>query len=395
MTETSKKQSFRFAFMLGVFSALGPFTFDMYLPAFPEMTEYFNTSASSIQASLTASLLGVGLGQIIIGTLSDVYGRRTPLLIAMSIFALASLACAFSPNIWTLITMRFIQGFAGAAGLVISRAIARDLYSGVELTKFFSTIVLVSSVAPLLAPLSGGIILSFTPWMGVFIFLTGLGILLTTITIFRLKETLPKERRVPASLKELAINFGSLLRNRVFMGYALTQGLMMSGIFAYVAGTPFIYQKIHGVSPQVFSILFAVNGIALIIGAQLVNRLAGKVNQLRLLRIGLIGAVTSSFVVLIVILSNGPLYAIVISLFLLLLSLGVINPVAFTLAIETQGHIAGSASALLGVLPFLLGAVSSPLVGIAGEYSAIPFGIIIFTSTLLAAASNLLLVKKG
>ncbi|GAA0287810.1 DHA1 family bicyclomycin/chloramphenicol resistance-like MFS transporter [Gracilibacillus halotolerans] len=395
MTQITKKQSFRFALILGVFSALGPFTFDMYLPAFPEMAEYFNTSASSIQGSLTASLLGVGLGQIIIGTMSDVYGRRTPLFISMIVFTLASLACAFAPNILTLVIMRFIQGFAGAAGLVISRAIARDLYSGVELTKFFAMIVLVSSVAPLVAPLSGGMILSFTPWMGVFIFLTGLGVLLTAMTFFRLKETLPKEKRVPANLKKLAINFGNLLRNKVFMGYALTQGLMMSGIFAYVAGTPFIYQKIHGVSPQVFSILFAVNGIALIIGAQVVNRLAGKMKALRLLRIGLILAVISSAAVFIVILANGPLYAIVITLFCLLFSLGVINPIAFTLAIETQGHIAGSASALLGVLPFLLGSISSPLVGIAGEYSAIPFGIIIFTSTLLAACANIFLVRKG
>lgn len=395
MTQTSKNQTLRFALILGVFSALGPFTFDMYLPAFPEMTEYFNTSASSIQGSLTASLLGVGLGQIVLGTMSDVYGRRMPLFFSMIAFTLASLACAFAPNILTLVIMRFIQGFAGAAGLVISRAIARDLYSGVELTKFFAMIVLVSSVAPLLAPLSGGLILSFTPWMGVFIFLTGLGVLLTFITFFRLKETLPKEKRVPASLKELAINFASLLRNKAFMGYALTQGFMMSGIFAYVAGTPFIYQKIHGVSPQVFSILFAVNGIALIIGARLVNRLAGKVKELRLLRIGLIFAIISSLALLIVILANGPLYAIVITLFFLLLSLGIINPIAFTLAIETQGHIAGSASALLGVLPFLLGAASSPLVGIAGEYSAIPFGIIIFTSILLAAGANFVLVRKG
>lgn len=395
MTQTSKNQTLRFALILGVFSALGPFTFDMYLPAFPEMTEYFNTSASSIQGSLTASLLGVGLGQIVLGTMSDVYGRRMPLFFSMIVFTLASLACAFAPNILTLVIMRFIQGFAGAAGLVISRAIARDLYSGVELTKFFAMIVLVSSVAPLLAPLSGGLILSFTPWMGVFIFLTGLGVLLTFITFFRLKETLPKEKRVPASLKELAINFASLLRNKAFMGYALTQGFMMSGIFAYVAGTPFIYQKIHGVSPQVFSILFAVNGIALIIGARLVNRLAGKVKELRLLRIGLIFAIISSLALLIVILANGPLYAIVITLFFLLLSLGIINPIAFTLAIETQGHIAGSASALLGVLPFLLGAASSPLVGIAGEYSAIPFGIIIFTSILLAAGANFVLVRKG
>ncbi|MBS4196663.1 multidrug effflux MFS transporter [Lederbergia citri] len=390
----NKKNPIRFALLLAAFSALGPFTFDMYLPAFPQLTEFFGTSASAIQVSITACLLGVGIGQIVMGPLSDVHGRRKPLWIAMIVYALASFGCALSPNIATFIALRFLQGFAASAGMVISRAIVRDHYSGVELTKFFSLLTMIGNLAPLLAPIAGSAVISFTSWNGVFIFLGLLGIFLTSITTWKLKETLPVEKRIPSNFTELLRNFKSLIQNRTFMGYALAQGIMMAGIFAYISGTPFIYQKIYGVSPQVFAMLFAMNGISLIIGAQTVRRLAGRIPERRVLLIGMSMAFVTSTAVLIVVLSQGPLFSLVIPLFLFVASLGLIGPVTFTLAMESQGHIAGSAAALLGVLPFLLGSITSPLVGIAGEYSAIPFGVILFTTSLLAVVNYVFLVKK-
>lgn len=394
MDSGKKNNQLGFALLLGVFSALGPFTFDMYLPSFPQLMKLFESSASLIQVSLTASLLGVGLGQIVMGSLSDVHGRRKPLLFAMIVYCLSSFGCAFSPNIAIFIVLRFIQGFAVAAGMVISRAMVRDLYSGSELTKFFSLLTLIGNIAPLLAPILGSAIITFTSWSGVFIFLGFLGILLWTITFLKLKESLPLEKRVSSNLKELLRNFKTLLTNRTFMGYALAQGIMMSGVFAYISGTPFIYQKIYGVSPQIFSVLFALNGISLILGAQLVRRIVGKIAERNILLIGLSVASVSSSVVLIVVLTHGPLFALVIPLFLFIASLGVIAPVSFTLAMESQGHIAGSAAALLGVIPFLLGSITSPLVGIAGEYSAMPLGIILFTTSLLAIIAYGILVKK-
>jgi DHA1 family bicyclomycin/chloramphenicol resistance-like MFS transporter len=358
MSNKRNPHPIRFALLLGAFSALGPFTIDMYLPSFPQITTFFGTKASLIQLSLTACLLGLGLGQIVMGALSDVHGRRKPLLLAMILYFLASFGCALAPNIGVFITLRFIQGFATSAGLVISRAIVRDRYHGAELTKFFSLLMLISNVAPLLAPLAGSTVITFTSWIGVFVFLGCLGIFLTMITTWKLDESLPVEKRVPSNFVELLRNFKTLLLDRSFMGYALAQGIMIAGVFAYVSGTPFIYQKIYGVSPQVFSILFASNGISLILGSQVFGRFAGRVSERHFLMIGLLLACATSSAVLIVVLSHGPLFALVIPLFLFVASIGITATSSFTLAMESQGHIAGSASALLGVVPFLLGSVT-------------------------------------
>ncbi|WAH35990.1 multidrug effflux MFS transporter [Alicyclobacillus dauci] len=389
----SNKHHLRFAFMLAMFSGLGPFTFDMYLPSFPQMMKFFGTTASTIQVSLTACLLGLALGQITMGALSDVHGRRKPLIIAMIIYCLSSIGCAFAPNIGIFIALRFIQGFAVSAG-TISSAIARDTHNGTELTKFFSLISVMSSVAPLLAPLAGSAVISFTKWEGVFYLLGILGFILSITTIWRLKETLPAEKRIRSNFGQMFGNFKTLLGNRVFMGYVLAQGFMLGGVFAYVAGTPFVYQKIYGVSPQVFSMLFALNGIVLITASQVVRKLAGRIPEHRILHFGLGLSFIATITVLVVVLTHGPLFALVIPLVCYVASMGTIGPVSFTLAMESQGHVAGSASALLGVIPFLLGCVSSPLVGIAGEYSAVPLGIILLMASLLSIGCYTLLTVK-
>jgi MFS transporter, DHA1 family, multidrug resistance protein len=395
MDNKINKNPLRFALLLAVFCALGPFTVDMYLSSFPQIMRFFETNASMVQASLTSALLGLSLGQIVIGPLSDVHGRRKPLLFSMILFLISSFGCAFSPNVEIFIGLRFVQGFSASAGLVIARAIIRDLYNGVELTKFFALLTTITSVTPLLSPLAGSAVISFTSWVGVFI-LTGIvGIYLTTMTIWKVKETLPEEQRVSSNFKELLKNYKTLIQDRKFMGYGLASGFLFAGCFAYISGSPFIYQKIYGVSPQIFSLLFALNGISLMLGAQLVKRLAGRMTPHNIFLIGLSSSFIFSLLVLIVVLSHGPLVALVISLFFCNVSLGIVGPISFTLAIESQGHIAGSASALLGIMPFLLGSITSPLVGIAGEYSALPLGIIIFATSLLSVLINLALIKNG
>lgn len=391
-TETKRLQ---LALLLGSLGILGPFTIDMYLPSFPTIVEDYGTSASLVQISLTTCLLGLGLGQLIIGPMSDVLGRRKPLLIFLLLYLVASVTCAFAPSIYLFIAARFLQGFAAAGGIVISRAIVRDNYSGRELTKFFSLLMLVGNLGPIVAPIVGGGVLAFTNWNGVFIVLAVVGLVLFFTVSAKLEESLPVEKRVPSNLSQILRNFGLLLKDREFLGYALTQGFMIAGIFAYVSGVPFVYQNIYGVSPQIFSLLFGVNGLALILGTQSVGRLADIIPERTFLKIGLFLSTTAGAFLLTALLLKAPLLAVAIPIFFLVCSIGIIATSSFALALESQGHIAGSASALLGVLPFVLGSITSPLVGVAGEYSAIPMGVVILSASLLALLSYFGLVRRA
>ncbi|SDC58082.1 MFS transporter, DHA1 family, bicyclomycin/chloramphenicol resistance protein [Terribacillus halophilus] len=395
MDDKINDKSLRTALLLAAFSALGPFTVDMYLSSLPTMMHDFHTTASLIQASLTASLLGLGLGQLVAGPLSDVHGRRKPLFISMLLYFLVSIACAFSPNIGLFIVLRFMQGFVASAGLVISRAIVRDRYSGVEMVKFMALLTMISNVAPLISPTAGSAVTSFTSWGGVFLFLGILGLILTGLTTWGIKESLPAEQRAAGDFKDVFKNYGSLVRNRSFMGYALVNGILFSGVFAYVSGTPFIYQNMYGISPQLFSVLFALNGLGIILGSQLVKQLSGRLNEHHIFQGGLLLAVITTATILIVVLIHGPFVALFLAIFLFAAAIGIIAPVSFTLAMESQGHIAGSAAAVLGSLQFALGAVTSPLVGIAGENSAVPFGITIFMTSILALISYVILVRRS
>lgn len=384
----------RFVLLLGTLTSLIPFTIDMYLPAFPVLANVFDTTASSVQLSLTASLLGLAFGQLFAGALSDMHGRRKPLIISLAIYVIASAACMFAPNIFIFILMRFAQGFAASAGLVISRAIVRDVSSGAELTRLFALLMVVNNLVPMLAPSVGSGVLFFSDWKGIFLTLSFLGLVLLLITAFRLEESLPVERRIPSNVLSTIGSFSTILKNKQFTGYALAQGLLIGGVFAYVSGTPFIYQNIYGVSPQVFSLLFGMNGIGLIIGSYAVGRFAYRISEKKFLEMALYTAVGAGAVLLAVVSFNGPLWAVVVPIFFFVTAIGVVGTSSFTLAMESQAHAAGSASALLGLLPFILGAATAPLVGIAGEETAVPMGMVIFTMCTLALLAYLFLAKN-
>lgn len=384
----------RFVLLLGALTAMIPFTIDMYLPAFPTLADVYQTNASAVQLSLTACLLGLAFGQLVTGPLSDTLGRKKPLNIFLIAYVVASITCIFAPNIYIFIGLRFVQGFAASAGLVISRAIVRDVSSGSELTRLFALLMVVNNLVPLLAPSVGSTILLFADWKGIFLVLTLLGVVLLLISALRLEETLPPEKRVPGNLKETFSNFSIIIKNRKFTGYALAQGFLIGGVFAYVAGTPFIYQNIYGVSPQVFSLLFGMNGIGLIFGSYAVGRYSYVWSEKKFLEVALYTATAAGAVLLGVVLIDGPLWAVVIPIFFFVTSIGVVGTASFTLAMEEQSRVAGSASALLGLLPFILGAVAAPLVGVAGEETAVPLGLIIFTMCSLALLAYLFLVKR-
>ncbi|WP_286948890.1 multidrug effflux MFS transporter [Exiguobacterium sp. UBA4551] len=370
--------------ILGSLAALGPLSIDMYLPAFPDMSRSFDASASLIQLSLTACMLGMALGQLIVGPLSDVRGRKRPLMVALLAYLLASLACAMAPTIEVLIALRFIQGAAGASGIVISRAIVRDLFDGPELTRFFAALSLVNGTAPILAPVIGGQILRFGDWHFVFYLLAILSTMMLLAVALRLPETLPLERRVEGNLTTTLKTFGRLLTDRVFIGYAFAQAFVMGAMFAYISGSPFVLQNIYGASPQQFSFLFGLNGIGIILAAQIAGRLAGRVDSERLMRISLTIVASSSILLFLALTLTEQLIFVMIPLFFVVSSVGLISTLGFTLAMQNYGATAGSASALLGLLPMLVGSLVSPLVGIMGEQSAVPMGLIIMTLDCLA-----------
>lgn len=392
---TQSSSRVRMALILGTLSAFGPLSLDMYLPALPTLADEFQSSTSYAQLSLTACMVGLAAGQLLAGPLSDVRGRRTPLIAGLLLYTIASILCLVSPTMGSFVVLRFIQGAAGAAGIVISRAVVRDVYSGPELTRFFSLLMLINGVAPIAAPIIGGQLLAYTSWRGVFILLSIIGILTLVAVVLGLGETLPAERRSSGGLKQTLVTFRRIAGDRLFMGYALTQGFVSAGMFAYISGSPFVLQKIYGISPQMFSVCFAVNGLGIILASQIAGRLAGKVSETRLLIAGLITAALGGTSLLISILAGGNLISVLIPLFLVVSSVGLVNTASFALAMANQEKSAGSASALIGVMTFLFGGIVAPLVGLGGEGTAVPMGIVIACADLGALLIYVVMVGKG
>jgi len=368
----SKSKRLGIATILGSLSALGPLSIDMYLPAFPQIAEEFNTSASLTQVSLTACLIGLAVGQLVIGPISDVKGRRKPLLIGMLLYAIVSIICMFSTSIWAFIGLRFIQGLAGAAGLVISRASVRDLYSGPELIRFMATLMIINGVAPILAPIIGGEVLNYTSWKGVFGLLSVFGIIMLIGIYYSLGETLPNDRRSRGGLKNTLRTFGSLLKDKSFIGYVLMQGFVMASMFAYISGSSFVLQGIYDMSVREYSIMFGINGLGIVIAGQCAGRLAHKFTPRSMIVTGLSMSGFGAILLLLAVFANLPLAFVVTGLFLVVSSVGLINTTAASLALEKQGERAGSASAMLGTTSFLFGGIVAPFVGIGGEGTAVP-----------------------
>lgn len=370
--------------ILGSLTAFGPLSMDMYLPALPEIGSDLGTSTSLVQMSLTACLLGLGFGQIVFGPYSDVHGRRKPLLFTLIGYALASFLSAFSPNIYVFIVLRFIQGFTGAAGIVIARASARDMYSGKELTKFVALLSLVNGAAPILAPIFGGFILQFIPWQGIFHVLGLIGLLMLIGVFFGLPETLHHEKRSTGGVFGVIKTFGKLMRDRTFLSISLTQGFIMTAMFAYIAGSPFVLQKIYGVTEFQFSLFFALNGIGIILAAQVAGHLSSRMAESKILQLSLYVALTGALLLCYTVWTEGSLTLLALSLFLIISCVGSVSTTGFSIAMNLQERDVGSASAFLGLLPHIGGAIVSPLVGIMGEMSAIPMAIIILACTIFA-----------
>ena len=360
---------------MGMLAAIAPLSTDMYLPGLPAMMADFAVSPSMIQLTLTASMAGMAASQIISGPVSDKKGRRRPLFLGMAIFSLSSLACILSHTIYWLLLFRFIQGFSGGAGIVIARAIARDLCRGTALTKLFSMLMLVNGLAPILAPVIGGQILRFSSWRGIFWLLVSIGIVLA-VCAWLMPETLPQKRRLVSNAAGGLKQFASLFGDRYFMGHCIMQCFAFAAFFAYISGSSFVFQNVYHVSPQAFSLNFGLNGIGLMISGAVTGRLTGRIADWRMLRVVLWVALIGSGLLLLGFLAGLPVYAIITILFFTVATLASMSTTSFSLAMQAQGKQAGSAAALIGFFSMISGAVMAPVVGIAGSYTAIPMGLV-------------------
>jgi DHA1 family bicyclomycin/chloramphenicol resistance-like MFS transporter len=384
----------RLVFIIGALSAFGPLSIDMYLPALPSLSHDLGGTASQVQLTLTACLLGLAAGQVVAGPLSDRMGRRRPLLVGLLTYALASLLCALAPALPLLIGLRLLQGAAGAAGIVIARAVVRDLYSGVDVARFFALTMLVNGLAPILAPIIGGQLLTFTTWRGVFVVLAVIGVGLFLLAALGLRESLPGERRRTGGIVETLATFRSLLTDRVFVGYGLSSGLAFAAMFAYISGSPFVLEGIYGVSPQVFSFIFGTNALGIVVASQVSARLAGRVGARRLLATGLCCSVAGGLLLLAVVTTGGAMAGVLAGFFLVVSSIGLISPNATALALAEHQRTAGSASALVGVLQYITGALIAPLVGIGGSGTALPLAVIMACLPLGASLTFLLMTRQ-
>jgi len=355
----------------------------MYLPALPQLAEDLATDAAIIGLTLTACLVGLALGQLVAGPMSDRFGRRRPLLVGLVSYTVASLLCAIAGDAGQLIAYRALQGLAGAAGIVIARAVVRDLHSGSALARFFALTMLVNGLAPILAPLIGGQLLLVTTWRGIFVVLAAIGAALFLAVLLRLRESLPLERRRTGGLGELGRTFLMLLTDRAFVGYTLAAAFSFTAMFGYISSSPFVLQDLYGLSPQDFSLAFAVNAVGIVVLGQVSGALVGRVAPRRLMLVGLSLQVVGGGLLIVVAAAGGGLAAVLAGYLLVVAPLGLVLPNSTALALADHAAHAGSASAILGAASYLVGAAIAPLTGLGGTTSALPSMVVIAASALV------------
>jgi MFS transporter, DHA1 family, multidrug resistance protein len=377
--------------LLGVLVALGPFTIDMYLPALPVIGPELGTTAAAVQLTLTGTLAGVAIGQLVIGPLSDALGRRRPLVGGVAVHVVASLLCVVAPNVTVLGVLRGFEGFGAAAAAVIGMAVVRDLLSGRAAATLFSRLMLVIGASPVLAPTVGGEVLRWSSWRGVFAVLAVLGVAVLVAAARYLPETLPAHRRKDAGLARSVRTYRSLLGDRAFAGLALVQGLVMAALFGYVSGSTFVFQNQYGLSQQEFALVFGSGAVALIGATQLTARLLHRWTPRQLLVAGLIlGTAAGAVLVGVTASGVGGLPALLVLLWVVLAGQGLTFPTIPALAMAEYGASAGSAAALLGAAQCGVAALAAPVVGLLGN-DALAMALSI-TGALLAAGCVLALV---
>jgi MFS transporter, DHA1 family, multidrug resistance protein len=364
--------------ILGALTAMGPLAIDMYLPALPAIARELQTSAASVQVSLAVYFIGIAAGQAFYGPLSDRWGRKPALYFGLTVFVLSSVGCAVAGDVSALIVLRFLQALGGCAPLVIPRAVVRDHFDQRESARMLSVLILVMGLAPILAPLIGGQLLVNFGWRSVFWVLAAYGVVWLTIVIFFLPESLPVDRRRRQRLGEVLTIYGRLLADRTFLGYVLSGGLIFSGLLAYIAGSPFVFIELFGVPPERYGFFFGTNAIGIITASQVNRWLVNRYDARRIVTFVLPVAMTAGLVLLADAYTGfGGFAGILVPLWFFIACHGFVMPNTTALAMAPHGSVAGSASALLGTLQFVLGATAGTLVGVLGNGTAVPLAAVI------------------
>jgi MFS transporter, DHA1 family, multidrug resistance protein len=394
LAPASVPRGWRLVLIVGGLTIFGPLCIDMYLPALPRISADLHASTSAVQLSVTGCLVGIAVGQLVIGPISDRKGRRGPLFVGLGLFIISSLACSLASSVFVLDGFRFLQGVGGAAGVVISRAIVRDLFEGPTAARFFSTLMLVTGLGPIIAPQIGAVILRFTSWRGIFLALAIAGSVLLVVSFLKVPETLPMERRHAGGLRSIVATMVEVGRDPTFVGYAIVVMFGFGAILVYIAGSSFILQGIYGISPQLFGTIFGINAAGMVVGAQINGHFVHRLGSGPLLSIGLACMSTGSLFFLVGVVTGwGGLAVILPSFFLVLFGLGFVTPNATALALQNHPNSAGAASALMGSGQFLFGAALAPLAGIGGTDDALPMAILMVSLAGAATAVSVALVR--
>nr|WP_279628490.1 multidrug effflux MFS transporter [Streptomyces swartbergensis] len=380
--------------IIGALAAVAPLATDMYVPGFPELGRTLHASDSAVQLSMTAFLAGLVLGQLVIGPLSDGLGRRRLLLPGTALFAVLSLACALVPNVQMLIAARFLQGVAGAAGMVLAQAVVTDWFHGPELPRYFSMLSMVMGLAPVTAPVLGGAILSVTSWRAVFVVLAFFGVLLFLAALFGVRESLPPQRRRQGGVTITFRAMGRLLGHRAFLGCMLTLAFSSAALFSYIAGSSFVFENHYAVSATRYSLIFATNAAGMLLAGWSFGTLSRKLSVGSLLTAGVAVALAGMLLQVALLAGDGAgLAGTWACLFVTLFGIGMVFPAGMTLGQSLGRKASGAASALLGGVEFLLGALASPLVGVFSTGSPLPMAVIMLSAILCAALALLFLAR--
>jgi DHA1 family bicyclomycin/chloramphenicol resistance-like MFS transporter len=388
----SPRRKLLYILMLGALTALGPFTIDLYLPAFPALEESLGVSEAAVQLTLAGTTLGFALGQLVVGPLSDKFGRRLPLILATAVHIVASLGAAFSTDIATLGVFRVLMGIGAAGGGVVAMAMVRDLFSGYAMVRMFSRMALVSGLAPILAPVIGSQLLLLMPWPGIFFFLAGYGMCVIIAALFVVRETLPREHRGKTGLTARQ-RYRVLLTDRIFVGLLLVGGMNFAGLFTYLSASPFLFQDVYGFTPQQYGLLFGVNSLGIVAGVQTSSRLIRRVPPQWILACSTAWMFLMAVLIVIFDQLGFGLWGVMVPLWFYILGAGFTFPSVQVLALAKHGAQAGTAASLLGAATFTMAGLVSPVVGWLGVGSPGPMGAVQAACILLAAAALWLVVR--
>lgn len=364
--KSSKLKTLWLVLILGTVSATGPLSIDLYLPALPQMASELNAPASLIQMSLSACLIGMALGQIVIGPLSDKYGRKLPLIIGFAFFGIISLLITYSTSVYLLIGLRFFQGVAGSSGQVVSRAVARDLFSGNQLTKFYSMLSAVNGIFPVISPVIGALIIRYVDWKGVFFVLAIIGLIVTLCLIIGLKETLPKDKRIAGNLIKSLGQMVQLLKDASFTRLILIAGLISGALFSYISASSFVFQDYFHLSITHFSFLYAVNGSSLALGAILPGKLANHYPAHKQLQMVLLTNLMVACGLLASYFLFNNLQLVIVLVVIIMFLLGMLLTLMTAIVMNSNDHNIGGTSALIGLSQNAMGSFTSPIIGILG-----------------------------